>query len=433
MQGVTLHSKIFMSSKKVRYKETKQRIYKFWKRIGPGVVTGASDDDPSGIATYSQAGAAFGLSFLWTALLTYPLMFVIQEMCARIGIVCSKGLTSVIKEHYPRVFVFALILIIIPAIILNIAANLSGMSAVAHLLFPHFPKLLFTLLLTLALILGLIFFSYEKITQILKYATFVLLAYFIVPFLVKNDWAQVAWHTFIPAFLMTKEYLSIFVAILGTTISPYLFFWQASMSMEQYNHGRHSKVSEIHFMRIDVNIGMLGSNLAMFFIILTTGSVLFPQGINNIENVEQAAMALKPLAGNLAYLIFSIGILGVGFIAIPVLAGCVGYIFAELFHWNKGLDKKFNEAPEFYTMIVLSMTLGFFINFFGIDPIGSLIVTAIVYGITAPIFIALILHICNNKAIMGRYTNSRLMNIIGGIAFLVMSIPALLLVILSIV
>lgn len=413
--------------------KVKQKINKFWQRIGPGIVTGASDDDPSGIATYSQAGAAFGFSFLWTALVTYPLMFAIQEMCARIGIVCQKGLTGVIKEHYPKPFVFCLIIIVIPAIILNIAADLAGMSAVASLLFPSIPKLLFNLLITFMLIFGLIVFSYEKIAQILKYFTFVLLSYFIVPFLVEKNWTDVVWNTFVPSFQMTKEYLAIFVAVLGTTISPYLFFWQTTMSMEHHNHVTQTRASEIRYMNVDVNMGMLASNLAMFFIILTTGSVLFPQGIKNIETVEQAAMALKPLAGNLAYLIFSIGVLGVGFIAVPVLAGCVGYIFAELFNWNKGLDKKFNEAPEFYTMILLSLVLGFFINLFGIDPIRSLIVTAIIYGITAPVFIAMILHICNNKEIMGKYTNSLIFNILGWLTFLFMSLSAIILMILYIV
>ncbi len=405
------------------------KISRFWQKIGPGIVTGASDDDPSGIATYSQAGAAFGLSFLWTALISYPLMYAIQEMCARIGIVSRSGLTAVFKKHYPAPLVFALILIVIPAIILNIAADLAGMSAVANLLFPHIPKLLFNLLMTLLLIFGLIFFSYKKIAQILKYFTFVLLAYFIVPFMVENDWKEVIFRTFIPTMSMNKEYLAMFVAVLGTTISPYLFFWQSSMSLEHYNHGTTSLKEEMRYMNVDINLGMLASNLAMFFIILTTGSVLFPQGIRNIQTVEQAAQALKPLAGHLAYHIFSLGILGVGFIAVPVLAGCVGYIFSELFNWTKGLDKRFHQAPEFYVMIILSLSLGFFINLFGIDPIQSLIMTAIVYGITAPIFIAMILHVCNNKAIMGQNTNTLLFNILGWATFLLMGILAVLLII----
>lgn len=421
-----------MRAKKSLHEKIKRKIKKFWQKIGPGIVTGASDDDPSGIATYSQAGAVFGFSFLWTALLTFPLMYGIQEMCARIAIVSSKGLTTVIKEHYPRFLVFGLTCIIIPAIIINIAADLAGMGAVANLLFPGIPKIFFNLIITGLLVFGLIVFSYEKIAQILKYSTFVLLSYFVVPFLVIHDWSQVAWNTFVPSFEMNQKFLTLLVAVLGTTISPYLFFWQTSMSLEHHNHGVHSKISEIRFMKIDVSIGMLASNLAMFFIILTTGAVLFPEGINDIETVEQAAEALKPLAGELAYLIFTIGVLGVGFIALPVLGACVGYIFAELFNWKKGLDKKFNEAPEFYSMIVLSLAMGFFINFFGIDPIRSLIVTAIVYGMTAPIFIAIILHICNTKAIMGRYTNTWVLNMLGGFTFLVMTLVAIALVYISI-
>ena len=329
------------------------------------------------------------------------------------------------QETLSKIFCFRFDIDSDPAIILNIAADLAGMSAVANLLFPMVPILFFNLIITALLIFGLIYFSYEKIAQILKYFTFVLVAYFIVPFLVKTDWKDVAWNTFIPNMQWSKEYMSLFVAVLGTTISPYLFFWQTSMSLEHYNHGRNTKHLEIRYMNIDVSIGMLASNLAMFFIILTTGTVLFPQGIKNIETVEQAAIALKPLAGEFAYLVFSIGVLGVGFIAVPVLAGCVGYIFAELFNWRRGLDKKFNEAPEFYVMIILSLILGFFINFFAIDPIQSLIVTAIVYGITAPIFIAIILHICNNKEIMGSNTNSWIFNVLGVLAFLLMSVVAL--------
>ena len=392
--------------------------------MGPGIVTGASDDDPSGIATYSQAGAAFGFSFLWTALISYPLMFSIQEMCARIGIVCAKGLTGVIKQHYPKYFVFVLILIVIPAIVLNIAADLAGMSAVANLLYPQIPVLVYNFFITLMLIFGLIFISYKRIAAILKYCTFVLLAYFIVPFLVETNWKEVFLNTFVPSFTLSKEYLSLLVAVLGTTISPYLFFWQSSMSLEQYEHGDSSKDNEIKYMKVDVNLGMLASNAAMFFIILTTGGVLFSQGIKNIETVEQAASALKPLAGDLAYLVFTIGVLGVGFIAVPVLAGCVGYIFAEFFDWKMGLDKKFNEAPEFYAMIILSLAIGYSINLFGIDPIRSLIVTAIVYGITAPIFIAMIIHICNNKAIMGKHTNHLFSNILGWSTFVLMSVLA---------
>lgn len=407
-----------------------RKLYAFWKKLGPGLITGASDDDPSGIATYSQAGAMFGLSLLWTACLTYPLMYVIQEMCARIGIVCSTGLVGIIKNHYSKSLAYLLILFSFPAIILNIAADISGMSAVANLLVPQISISLFACLITLLTIYGLLFFSYNKIASILKNVCIVLGLYFIVPFLVEQDWKKVFINTFVPSLQFNKEYISMLVAILGTTISPYLFFWQTSMSVEQKNHEPSTSTGhQLTKMKTDVNTGMLLSNLAMYFIILTTGSVLYNSGVGKIDTVEEAALALKPLAGNWAYLFFSIGVLGVGALAIPVLAACIGYMLAETFNWKKGLDKKFNEAKEFYITIIASLLIGLVINIIGIDPIASLILTAIIYGLIAPPLIALIIHVSNNKKIMGNHTNSYIINILGFFTFFVMGGAAILLII----
>lgn len=401
--------------------KVKNPLISSFKKLGPGLITGVSDDDPSGIATYSQCGAKFGLAYLWVALLTYPLMYVIQEMCARIGIVASDGLTKVIKKYYPSYVLYLTILITIPAVILNIVADLSAMGALFNILFPSIPKYTFHIALTALIILSLVFLGYNKIEKILKYLCLALFCYFIVPFLVKQNPKEILMGTFIPHLNFDKDHIQMFIAILGTTISPYLFFWQSNMSLEHKNQKNHTDETEINNSKIDVNVGMLISNLAMYFIILTTGSVLFPQGINNINTVEDAAMALQPLAGDFAFILFTIGILGVGLIAIPVLAGTIGFIFSELFSWKRGLDKKFSEAKQFYTVIIVSLLVSLIVNFFDVDPIKTLILTATLYGLIAPFIIGLILLICNNKKIMGKNRNSLIINVVGVIVFLLMT------------
>ncbi len=400
---------------------------KFWKKLGPGLVTGASDDDPSGIATYSQAGAALGLSLLWTAFLTYPLMYAIQEMCARIGIISKSGLGKIIRTHYPSSLSWIFILIFYPAITFNIAADLAGMGAVAHLLSPFLSSGVYIVLSTLVILIGIVFFSYQKMTFVLKWLSMTLFLYAAVPFFVKINWWEVLWATFIPHFENSKEFSSLFVAVLGTTISPYLFFWQTSMSLEEKEHHAHlTDPTHIKYMRTDVNFGMLLSNLIMFFIILATGSVLFPAGLTHIQTVEEAAQALEPVVGELAYLFFSIGVLTVGLLAIPVLAGSMGYFFADIFDWEKGMDKKPKEAVGFYATILSSVLIGCLMNLFHLDPIQALIYTAIIYGITAPLLIALILHICNQPSIMHQFTNSFFYNSLGVVSVVLMTGAAIL-------
>ena len=393
-------------------------------------MTGASDDDPSGIATYSQAGAQFGLGTLWTALLTFPLMAAIQEMCARVGVVTSKGLTSNIRNNYPKVILYLMILFTFPAVILNISANLAGMGAVANLIFPSIPSFVFTAAFTFILMLLIIYLPYKKIAAILKYLCLFLLLYLIVPFLVKQDWIEIIKHTFIPTIQFDKSFISILVAILGTTISPYLFFWQATMEAEDTKHKkRHLIVDKktIQKMDLDVNFGMFFSNLVMYFIILTTGTVLFKDGVNEITTVEQAAKALEPLAGKLSYLLFSLGVIGTGLLAVPVLTGCLSYMLSETFNWKSGLDKKFYEAKPFYAVIIISLLIGLAMNLLGMNPIKALIYTAILYGVSSPVLIGVILHISNNKKIMGEFTNGKLSNILGVIALLLMTASAVLL------
>lgn len=406
------------------------RFQRFWKLLGPGLVTGASDDDPSGIATYSQAGAAFGLSTLWTVIVTIPLMAAIQQMCARIGLITSQGLTGNLKKHYPRPVLYIMLLFSFPAIVMNIGADIAGMGAVGNLLFPKIDATYFSVFFTLLLLGLIIYLPYQKIASVLKYLCIVMLVYFVVPFLYHQDLKEILISTFIPSIQFNKAFLAILVGILGTTISPYLFFWQASVEVEEMKHKKkHLIVNKkiIHEINQDVDFGMGFSGFVMFFIILTTGTVLFKGGIHQINTVEEAAMALKPLAGNLAYLLFAVGVIGTGLIAIPVLSGSLSYIFAETFGWEQGLDKKFHEAKGFYVIIAVSLLLGLSLNYIGISPIDALIYTAILYGLTAPVLIAIILHISNNKTIMGENTNSRSINVMGFTALIIMTIAACLL------
>lgn len=407
------------------------KILRFWKLLGPGLVTGASDDDPSGIATYSQAGAAFGLSTLWTSILAFPLMAAIQQMCAKIGLVTSQGLTGTLKKNYPKPILYLMLLFSFPAIIMNIGANIAGMGAVGNLLFPSIDSNYFSVLFTLLLMGLIIYLPYQKIASILKYLCIVMLVYFIVPFLYKQDFKEILKATFIPTIQFNKEFIGILVGILGTTISPYLFFWQASVEVEEMkNKKTHIIVNKkiIKEMKQDVDFGMTFSGFVMFFIILTTGTVLFKGGVHQINTVQEAAMALKPLAGNLAYLLFAIGIIGTGLISIPVLCGSLSYIFTETFGWEQGLDKKFHEAKAFYIIIAISLILGLSLNYVGISPIHALIYTAILYGLTAPVLIAIILHISNNKKIMGEFTNTPLANILGFSALIIMTFAAVALI-----
>jgi NRAMP (natural resistance-associated macrophage protein)-like metal ion transporter len=415
----------------IKKKAFTSKLFSSWKKLGPGLVAGASDDDPSGIATYSQAGAAFGLATLWTAIIAFPLMASIQQMCARIGLVTSQGLTGTLKKYYPRPILYLMLLFSFPAIVMNIGADIAGMGAVGNLLFPAIDANYFSILFTIILLGLIIYLPYQKIASVLKYLCIVMLVYFIVPFLYKQDFTEILKATFIPTIKFDKDFIAILVGILGTTISPYLFFWQASVEVEEMkNKRKHLIVNKkiIHGINQDVDFGMAVSGFVMYFIILTTGTVLFKGGIHQIDTVEQAAMALKPIAGNLAYLLFAIGVIGTGLIAIPVLSGSISYIITETFGWEQGLDKKFHEAKAFYIIIAISLILGLSLNYIGITPIQSLIYTAILYGLTAPVLIGIILHISNNKIIMGENVNGRIANILGFAALIIMTVAAVALI-----
>jgi NRAMP (natural resistance-associated macrophage protein)-like metal ion transporter len=404
------------------------RIKRFFYNLGPGLITGASDDDPSGIATYSQAGAQLGLLTLWTALITFPLMTAIQEMCARIGIVTAQGLASNIKKHYPKPILFLVIFLSIPAILLNIAADIAGMGAVAHLVFPMIAAYWFSSTFIAILIVAIVFLSYDRMVNVLKYLCLSLLAYIIIPFLYEHDWMTILKHTFIPHIPFNKQSFTLLTAILGTTISPYLFFWQATMEAEKRNRrssGWYFNHQMIRDMATDVRIGMFNSNLIMYFIILTTGTLLYQSNTTEIATVEQTAKALEPLAGKYAYTLFALGVLGTGFLAIPVLSGCLSYILSSTFNWKAGLDKPFYRAKIFYSIIILSLLLGFTIDLLGVNPIKVLLYTSVLYGLTAPVLIVMILLIANNKKIMGKFVNGVWSNLLGGLTLLLMILSAL--------
>ena len=389
------------------------------------MITGASDDDPSGIATYSQAGSMFGLAALWTAVFTFPLMAALQEMCARIGLVSNKGLIGTIKMFYPKWLVMLIVLVSFTAIVLNIGADLAGMGAVANMLVPGIPSTVFSTTIGILLSYYIVVLPYAKISYYLKWFCLSLLCYIIVPFLTKQDWMQVLKSTFVPHIILSREYILIVIGILGTTISPYLFFWQTSMEVEEVEE--HKIIVDkriIHGMQTDIKTGIFFSNLVFFFIILATGTVLHEAGLKQIETVDQAAMALKPLAGKLTYVLFAVGVLGTGMLAIPVLAGSVSYMVSELFNWQEGLNKKFHEAKGFYFVMIISILIAMSINFTGISAVKALVITAIIYGLTAPLLIFVILLVSNNKKIMGDYTNSKWSNILGISAFLLMVLAA---------
>jgi len=426
------------------------KVKKFLKILGPGLITGASDDDPSGIATYSQAGAKFGLSTLWTAMITFPLMVSIQEMCARIGLVTSVGLTATLKKHYPKTLVYFMMFLSLPAIILNIGADIAGMGAVANLILPSVKPIFFSVAFTIILLIIIIYLPYHKIVSVLKYLCLSLFLYIVVPFFTHPDWAKVLRSFFIPTIKFDKDFLGILVAILGTTISPYLFFWQVTMEAEDVKSqkqlilagrklvkdngsatGSHPYKRERNFlkllvqkMQLDVNIGMLLSNIVMFFILLATGTALAGAGIKQIDTVEQAAKALEPVAGKASYFLFAIGVIGTGFIAIPVLSGSLSYIVSETFGWKGSLDKKYKQAKSFYLVIAIALILGLLLNYMGISPIQALVLTAILYGLTSPVLVAIVLHIGNNKKIMGEFTNSRLSNVLGFTTMILMTVAA---------
>ncbi len=398
-----------------------KKLKKLLKILGPGFITGAADDDPSGIATYAQTGAQFGYSQLWTALFSFPFMTAVQEMCGRIGLVTGRGLAGVMRAHYPKPLLYIAVLLLFLANTINVGADLGAMAASGQLLIAGIPFAVWLIGITVITLLLEVFVSYPIYAKFLKYLTLSLFAYIIVAFVVNQDWLEIIKSTLIPTFSLDKAYIFNVVAILGTTISPYLFFWQADEEVEEEIEKGELKVlgrgkphiarKDIKELRLDTVIGMFFSNLVMFFIIVTTASTLHVHNINNIQTAQQAAEALRPFAGQFAYLLFALGIIGTGLLAVPVLAGSASYAIAESLKWHAGLSKKFNQAHGFYIVIALSTILGILINFTPIQPFQMLYYTAIFNGICAPLLLVFIILIANNKKIMGKYVNQPIHNI----------------------
>ncbi len=413
-------------------------LQKILKKFGPGFITGASDDDPSGIATYSQTGAKFGYTQLWTSLFTFPFMSAVQEMCGRIGLVTGKGLASLIKHHYSKKLLYFCVFLLVFANTINIGADLGAMASSAQLVFG-IPFIFWLLFITATTLLLEVFVSYQVYAKILKYLTISLFSYIAVVFIIQQDWSKIILSTFIPTFIWSKDYLFNIVAILGTTISPYLYFWQTSEEVEELVERKELKTmgsgtphfhrQEIKDMRTDTLIGMFFSNLIMFFIIAATASTLGIHGITEIQTANQAAQALQPIAGNFAYILFALGIIGTGLLAVPILAGSASYALAETLGMREGLYRKFKQAHGFYGIITIATILGLLINFTSIPPFKVLYYTAILNGICAPPLLFVLLKISNDKKIMGKYTNSKLSNILGWSIAIIMSIAAIALLI----
>ena len=377
------------------------------RSLGPGVITGAADDDPSGIATYSVAGAQLGTKLLWTALLTWPLMAAVQMMCARIGKVTGQGLAGNLSKRFPRWLLLTLVIALLGANTINIAADLAGMADAASML-CRINSRWFVVAFALLISWATVKLQYYQIANVLKWMVLVLFAYPITAFVVGANWGQVLHDTLVPSMPHTREEWATLVAILGTTISPYLFFWQASEEVEEEKLAGQSTlalrkgatIAELELRNIDVGVGAFFSNMVMFFIILTTALTLNRHGITQIETSRQAAEALRPFAGNFAAVLFTLGIIGVGFLAIPTLAGSAAYAFAETLGWRQGLNKKLKQARWFYALILTSTGVGVALDFVGVNPVKALYWTAVVNGLLAPFLLVGILVVASDKKLM---------------------------------
>ncbi|HEV2607185.1 MAG TPA: divalent metal cation transporter [Xanthomonadaceae bacterium] len=399
----------------------------FFKALGPGVTTGAADDDPSGIATYSVVGAQFGTSFLWASWALWPLMGCVQMMCARVGMVTGMGLAGAFRQKFPRWVVALIALALLVANTINIASDLAGMADAAEMLGMG-PSRVYVWVFGLGICAATIWLRYHTIANVLKWLALALLAYVITAFLAKPHWPTVLHDTVVPALPHGKAAWAALVAILGTTISPYLFFWQAGQEVEEEKaKGRLMLISrrgatkdELHDRRIDIGVGTFFSNVVMFFIILTTALTLHAHGIISVSTTRQAAEALRPLAGDGAYLLYTIGLVGTGLLAIPTLAGSAAYAFAETFDWDYGLDEKFKNALSFYSVFILATIAGAAMNGFHVDPIKALFWSAVLNGLLAPFLLIALFVVATDKRIMQGQTSSLTTRCVVGVTTVVM-------------
>ena len=403
-------------------------VRRFFAELGPGLITGAADDDPSGISTYSVAGATYGFAPLWTALFSFPLMSAVQLMCARLGMVSGRGLAAVIRRRYPKWVLIVACLLLVIANTVNIGADLGGMAEATEMMtgvtrFVWLP--VFAALIVAVLIYG----NYRNIARVFKWLTLALFAYVAAAFLARPDWGQVLRATFVPRIQWNSHYLATFVAILGTTISPYLFFWQAAQEVEEerkdgrrtVRQRRGATDGELRAARTDVMTGMAFSNLIMYFIILTTGATLFASGHRDISTAREAAEALQPLAGNAAYLLFTLGLVGTGMLGVPVLAGSAAFATAEAMHWRGSLDDRPRVAKKFYAVLAVAVVLGLALNFFEINAVEMLFYAAVVNGVLAPPLIVLVTMLTSDEKVMGERVNPPLLKWLGWITAAVMA------------
>ncbi len=414
-----------------RVKKSVKRVEEYWKILGPGLTTGAADDDPSGIATYSQMGAQRGFGLIWLSVFSFPLMGIVQEMCARIGLATGVGLAANIRRHYSKKILYFCTALLLFANVFNIGADLGAMAKATQLMFPLISFAFLIFVFAVVSLLLQIFLSYRGYAKYLKYLTFILFAYVISAFSVEINWAEVVQHAVIPTFNFTKNEIILICAALGTTISPYLFFWQSSQEVEeQILQGETTEISrrentsprDIKKMRIDVWSGMFLSNLVMFFIIATCAATLYTNGITNIATAADAALALRPFAGDFAFTLFALGILGTGLLAIPVLAGSASYAISESFGWKTGLYRKLKQATAFYGVIILAMILGIILNFVGLDPIKALIYAAVLNGIISPVMLFFIVRLSGNGNVMGNFKTKKVGNFLGWATFVLISL-----------
>lgn len=407
-------------------------VKNFLNRLGPGLITGASDDDPSGIGTYSQAGAALGYSTLWTAIVTLPLMVVVQHVCAKIGMVSGRGLAGVLRRYYSKKLLYPVVIGLVIANTINAGADISAIAAAINMFVP-IPISAMVIPIAVAIVVLQVWGSYRLIMKVFKWLTLSLFAYVIAAFLAKPDWYEVARATLIPQITFSSEYITTIVAIMGTTISPYLFFWEASEEVEEEKSEGRTHLTErkgatdaeIKKEKIDTIVGMVFCNVVFYFVILAAGATLHVSGKTDIQSATDAAQALRPLAGDLATVLFAIGLIGAGLLAVPVLTGSAAYAVAETFGWPSGLDEKPRHAKKFYGVIAVSTLVGVGIDFLGINPIKALFWTAVINGVVAPPLLVVVMLVANNKRVMGDRTNGHFTNMIGWLAALIMSAAAI--------
>lgn len=397
--------------------------------LGPGFITGAADDDPSGIAVFSQTGAQFGLQLLWLAPLVFPLMLCVQEMSARIGLVSGRGIVRILRDEYPPYVVWLVGVLTVPAVMVNIGADLLAMGAVLHMLMPGVSTSAFSILCAGAIVASLLICSYERIASLLQWTAFVLFVYVLVPFFVRQNWMDVLHSAFVPQVDFTSRFAIAAAAFFGTNISAYLLFWESSLEVE--DRARAASIvtrARLSMMRKDNAAGMSVAALIMFFVVWACGTALHPAGVTQIRSVNEAALALAPIAGNAASLLFAVGILASGFIAVPVLAASCGYIASEAFGIRGGLGERVSNAKRFYTVIVLAVVVSLVVNVVGVGAIQALVFAAVVYGIMAPPAIYFIIRIGSNRRIMGEFRNGVWSNAFGVLTLLIMIAVSVLLI-----